>query len=302
MAIDILMSTYNGEKYLENQLLSLLMQRYKDWTLYIRDDGSTDNTVAIINKFVQLDSRIKLVEKGENLGYGKSFMQLLPYSTADYVAFCDQDDIWFEDKLLNTLKQAQQLDDNDSPLLICCQGHTYSDKYGVITNSTIPRYQAKDLRSFLFVNGGYEGCLFLCNRKLIDMAKDYGASYFSHDNILCLIAHTFGRVKFLMTPLILYRHHDNNTSGSKTVGIVRLIKFVDRQATVITKAAYNQQKAFFEFFYNDLTSEQIDIFNAYLAFPQLSKWARLKLIINNKFKLAQYPCVLLIKTLLRRPM
>lgn len=90
MAVDILMSTYNGEKYLENQLLSLLMQRYKDWTLYIRDDGSTDNTLSIIERFTQLDGRIKLVEAGENLKHGKSFFSLLKYATAEYIAFCDR--------------------------------------------------------------------------------------------------------------------------------------------------------------------------------------------------------------------
>lgn len=98
MPVDILMATYNGEKYLRNQLLSLQQQTYEDWTLWVRDDGSTDDTPFILRKFAESDSRIIIVEEdaGQRLGPGRNFLGLTKYSTADYVIFCDQDDIWFE--------------------------------------------------------------------------------------------------------------------------------------------------------------------------------------------------------------
>lgn len=98
--IDILLATYNGEKYLDSQITSIVNQTYKEWTLYIRDDVSFDNTQGVIKKWALLDSRIKLVDnRNESLGIGGNFLRLLRYSTADYICFCDQDDYWFENKL-----------------------------------------------------------------------------------------------------------------------------------------------------------------------------------------------------------
>lgn len=302
MAIDILMSTYNGEKYLENQLLSLLMQRYKDWRLYIRDDGSIDSTLSIINKFCALDQRIKLVERGINLGYGASFMKLMHYATAEYIAFCDQDDIWFEDKLLRCLEQASQLNDNQIPLLICCQGYTYSDQTGTITGKLTPQYQAKSLRNFLFLNGGYQGCLFLVNRAMINVAKTYNQVVHGHDNIICLIAHSFGKIHFLKMPLMLYRQHKFNLSGNVGIHFMPKLKtFFRSGAVVVTPVAYKQQKDFFDFFKDKISNQNKAIYELYLSFPYLTRLERIKLIIKNRFTLGQYKWALIIKTLLRRP-
>jgi len=104
--IDILMATYNGEKYIENQILSLQQQTHKNWILYIRDDGSTDSTLEILENFSKNDNRIKIIKDslGCNLGAGKNFLTLTKYSLSEYVIFCDQDDIWFERKLELLLK------------------------------------------------------------------------------------------------------------------------------------------------------------------------------------------------------
>lgn len=302
MAIDILMSTYNGEKYLENQLLSLLMQRYKDWTLYIRDDGSTDSTLAIIERFSQLDQRIRLVEQGDNLGYGASFMKLMQYSTADYIAFCDQDDIWFEDKLLRCLEQAEQLNDDITPLLVCCQGYTYADQTGTITGTLTPQYQAKALQNFLFLNGGYQGCLFLVNKAMVDIARTYTKPVHGHDNIMCLIAHSFGVVHFLKIPLMLYRQHRFNLSGNVGISFLNKLKnFFRSGAVVVTPVAYNQQKDFFNFFKDKISSQNKEIYERYFSFPSLSRLDRIMLVIKNGFTLGQYRWALIVKTLLRRP-
>jgi len=101
MTVDILMATYNGEKYIKNQLLSLQQQTFSDWNLLIRDDGSTDNTLDIIQEFKKHDSRIKIIETDgvKGRGPGRNFLELTKCSLSKYVIFCDQDDIWFEKKL-----------------------------------------------------------------------------------------------------------------------------------------------------------------------------------------------------------
>ena len=107
--IFILLSTYNGEKYLKEQLDSLFSQNYKDFKLIVRDDGSTDKTKEILNSY-----DIELLSSCENLGVKKSFETLLKYayenSDAEYFMFCDQDDVWNNDKIEKTLEEMKRLE------------------------------------------------------------------------------------------------------------------------------------------------------------------------------------------------
>ena len=110
--VAILMSTYNGEKYLKEQLDSLLNQTYKNIDIYIRDDESKDSTVEIIENYMKSVDNIKLI-KGKNLGFVKSFFELLKnVEEADYYAYCDQDDIWMEDKIQRVVEHLSKLDEN----------------------------------------------------------------------------------------------------------------------------------------------------------------------------------------------
>ena len=105
--VAILMSTYNGEKYLEEQVKSIISQDYTDWHLYIRDDGSTDNTVNLIKKIARDNEKITFLNenKPKNLGVTGSFMDLLANTKAQYYMFSDQDDYWLPDKIKVTLEE-----------------------------------------------------------------------------------------------------------------------------------------------------------------------------------------------------
>jgi glycosyltransferase involved in cell wall biosynthesis len=107
------MSTYNGERYLNQQLDSILAQSVSEWQLFIRDDGSTDSTLDLLQKYANNHpKKIHIITDGENLGACKSFERLLQlHGNADYIAFADQDDVWLPDKIelsLRTIKQAEQ--------------------------------------------------------------------------------------------------------------------------------------------------------------------------------------------------
>ncbi len=110
MRVNILMSTYNGEKYVAEQIDSILDQTYKDIHLYIRDDGSTDDTMEVLKGYVK-DPRVTVYE-GKNVGYGRSFLRLLSKaSDGDYWAFSDQDDVWMPDKIERAVKALADADD-----------------------------------------------------------------------------------------------------------------------------------------------------------------------------------------------
>ena len=100
--IDILLATYNGEKYIKEQIDSILNQSYTNFNLIISDDSSTDSTVEILKEYEKKDERIKLIVQKENLGYIKNFEYLLTQVNSKYYMFSDQDDFWVNDKVLKS--------------------------------------------------------------------------------------------------------------------------------------------------------------------------------------------------------
>ena len=109
--IDILMATYNGGKYVEEQLKSIISQSYENWNLVIRDDGSGDNTLKILNEYSKSDKRIHIIldNKG-NLGLVKNFEELMKRSTEEYIMFSDQDDVWVDNKINILLQKMLEIE------------------------------------------------------------------------------------------------------------------------------------------------------------------------------------------------
>ena len=112
--VAILMATYNGSKYLPHQIDSILKQHYTNWTLYVQDDLSTDNTPEILAAYAKRDARIKVVDNQEKLGAKRNFMTLMEKVEADYYMFSDQDDEWLPEKILVTMKKMME-EENEAP-------------------------------------------------------------------------------------------------------------------------------------------------------------------------------------------
>lgn len=122
-AVDILLATWNGERYLAEQIDSILAQSYSNWRLLIRDDGSSDGTRDIIGRYVSENpERLELIEGGApGLGACGNFAYLMAHATSDYVMFCDQDDVWLPHKAERLLEEMQRLEEQhgtDQPLLV----------------------------------------------------------------------------------------------------------------------------------------------------------------------------------------
>ncbi len=303
MSVDILMATYNGGRYLRNQLLSLQQQTYEDWTLFVRDDGSTDNTVSILHRFAEFDQRIKIIEdSSQQLGPGRNFMGLTKYSNADYICFCDQDDIWFEKKIELLLDFSKNNFQKDIPCLAYSDAYGYSDAEGIITANSVSRSHAQNLREFLFINGGYQGCSMIFNKRLCIMAARYRADYcFLHDDVVSLLAHCFGRVYFLPKKLMLWRQHESNVTGNLLDIRSYLKRALNRNLCVLSKKHYIEKESFYNAYKNDLDYDARRLFEAYLDFPKKSLLKRIILITQNGFSVGGNRLKLLIKTIIRRP-
>jgi glycosyltransferase involved in cell wall biosynthesis len=305
LSIDILMATFNGEKYLRNQLLSLQQQTFSDWVLWVRDDGSTDGTLQIIDEFTQLDSRVRKVDEGsgQHFGAGRNFLELVKYATLDYVIFCDQDDIWFEKKLEMLIGFAAEKFDKSLPCLVYCDAYGYSDSEGIIIIESISQLHAKKLEEFLFFNAGYQGCSILFNRELANVVKNYRAKYYYlHDDVVSLVAHVFGKVYFLPKCLMLYRQHAFNVTGNISSSFFdKLRRIVSVKTYVLSKRHYDEKRAFFEAYFEELDDRTKRLFIAYLDYPKKGVIGRIWLVLRHGFSIGGHRLPLIIKTLLRRP-
>ena len=303
--IDILLTTYNGSLYLKNQILSLQQQTEVNWKLIIRDDGSTDDTIDIINKFILEDKRITLIHDNlGNLGPGKSFLELTKYSDGDYVIFCDQDDIWLEKKIEFLYSEAKDKFKKNSPCLIYCDGYAYCNDSGVIKYNSISIKKANSLGNFIFHNGGYQGCSCFFNKELCLLLKEYDADcIYMHDDIVSLLAHVYGDVFYLNKPLMLYRQHSENVTGNMTQGFKSLLdNIINKKTPLISQKHYNEKKAFYEKNKTKLTKEQLDIFEIYLNFPNKNTLERLFIVLKYKFKDNGSMLMFIIKNIIRKPL
>ncbi len=219
MKIDILMATYNGEKYLKEQIDSILEQTNQDFRLLISDDMSTDNTRAILNDYVSTDNRVVVFLQNKNLGPVKNFEYLMKKVESSYFMFADQDDIWQKDKIEQSVRK---LEETNSDLV-------YTNLQVVNENLDVmyPSYwklkgfekKAKKFHHFesLYLNNYITGCTMLVKSKWIDkiLPLPQKSNYILHDYWTALVVSKFGKIDFIEKPLVKYRQHVNNRIGSK---------------------------------------------------------------------------------------
>jgi rhamnosyltransferase len=223
--IAILMPTYNGEKYVEQQIDSILRQSIGDWHLYIRDDGSADSTVKIVRNKYAGEKNITIIEDNlGNLGVRKSYELLLNSISSDYYMFCDQDDVWLRDKIkisLDEILKQERLDTEPRPLLVHTD-LTMTDENLKITADSYYTYWKERPSGSLNKNltrCTVTGCTVIINRKLRDLyLKSSGPGLSSsvlvlHDYWLSIISSLSGRQIFIDKALVLYRRHSSNSSA-----------------------------------------------------------------------------------------
>jgi glycosyltransferase involved in cell wall biosynthesis len=218
--IDILLATYNGEKYLEEQLNSILNQTYQDFKITIRDDGSTDHTVAIIEKYQQKHPKqiSFITDKKKNLGPAQNFMELFKYSKAEYIMLSDQDDVWLRDKIAITLSAMHEAEKNypNKPLLIHTDLQIVNHHLQEIAPSYFryKKFNSKNSATHqLIMQNIVTGCTIMINAKLRDKIKPNDC-VIMHDHYLAIIASLFGKIICLNKTTMLYRQHANNVVGA----------------------------------------------------------------------------------------
>ncbi|MGX7030431.1 glycosyltransferase family 2 protein [Vagococcus zengguangii] len=212
----VMMSTYNGEKYIQEQINSILQQNKVDITLLIRDDGSKDETISIINEF-QKEYVNVLFLQGENLGPANSFIKLLNDASDDfdYYAFSDQDDVWKSDKI----SRAISLLEKDIPSLYCSSVTIANDKLEPLYTTKITEFSATEL----MLRNNVQGCTMVMNGSMKKKINEYIPKYLEmHDSWILRVA-TFINAKIVFDEYsgIYYRQHENNVIGKKNWNYIK---------------------------------------------------------------------------------
>lgn len=219
----ILMATYNGGKYIREQLESLFSQTYRDWKLYVRDDGSSDETISILNEYASAYANVSVSRNKKSLGAMNNFLRLLDEVDADYYMFCDQDDVWLPTKVERTLEAMirSEKEHGDVPVTV------FSDLTVVDANLSVisPSYWrlvridvdllCRDTR-FLGVHFLATGCTMMINKRVKEVSAAVPECAIMHDSYLVLqTVYNGGVLVPVREQLMLYRQHGNNTMGAE---------------------------------------------------------------------------------------
>lgn len=221
--IDILMAVYNNGKYILEQLHSLIEQTYPHFRIIVRDDCSTDDSVSLIQHFSQKYPRkILLIQGKNNLGARGNFAALMDYAEADYIMFCDADDVWLPTKIEESLALMQKNEaiyGKRMPLLVHTDLIVVDKQLRTLNNSfwNLSKINPRTAHSLnrLLVQNVITGCTMLINRPLLQLAGLIPQEAIMHDWWIGLVASAFGRIDFLTKSLILYRQHGKNETGAK---------------------------------------------------------------------------------------
>lgn len=278
----ILMSTYNGEKYLKEQIDSILKQIDVNVSILVRDDGSKDNTQKILNEY-QEKGQLNWYA-GKNIGPAQSFFDLIENAPfCEYYALCDQDDVWLEDKMKIALDKLEKCN-NEIPSLYYGRPRLVDQDLNIIDNPNSSKDKMLTYGSSI-INSNAVGCTMVFNRCLVEkVIKGKRPNYVQmHDTWIhkvCLIYS--GNVLIDDDVHILYRQHKNNTIGISNSKIKRIkehlksfsSKECSRSKTI--KELYNH-------YYNDMNENDRKLSELVINYQKKFKY-KLKLCFNKQIK------------------
>ena len=293
--IDILVSTYNGEKYLEAQLESIIAQDINDWHILIRDDGSKDKSVSIIEKYTSRypDKITVITQPSGRLGMLGAYECLLNNSSSSYVAFCDQDDVWLPNKLRLLRECIQNLEDaseDGTPVLVHSDLHVVNNNLVELADSFWKYQKLNPLKmqtlERLLVQNCVTGCATMVNKALVDHALPIPKDAIMHDWWFALLAASDGKIKSLSEKMIKYRQHPKNNTGAKQWNmqyILRSLLTGCRQNKINLQNTRKQALAMLG--YDGIKDSSRSVVKRYVELFELNWFARrVELIRNGYFK------------------
>lgn len=277
--VQVLLSTYNGEKYLQEQIESILKQEDVEISLLIRDDGSCDKTIEIIENLKRKNSNISYYP-GDNLGPARSFMDLINKSgNFDYYAFSDQDDVWKPKKLISAINKLKQ---SNKPSLYMSSLEIVDENLNFIETKQVDGnfcFEGEMIKNFA------TGCTQVFNKTLMKIIKSYTPNYIiMHDSWITRVCYAIGgNVIIDNNSNILYRQHQGNVLGYQDEGFQKLkrqfkIAFLNK-----VRMRVNIAKELKNGYENLLSSNAREVIDNLISYPY-DKKAKKWLLENKNFR------------------
>lgn len=278
--VQVLMSTYNGEKYLKEQIDSILSQEDVEVNLLIRDDGSKDKTISMLENIAKENENVSYYI-GENVGPAKSFMNLIENSEdASYYAFSDQDDVWNSRKLISAINKME--DKQNKPTLYISALQIVDENLNEIEIKKVQgnfSFEGEMIKNFA------TGCTQVFNKQLRDILKQYIPKYIiMHDSWITRVCYAIGgNVIIDEQPYIKYRQHTNNVMGYKDKIIPKIKKQYEiafkNKVSMRANIAEELKKGYEQKLTNE-TKQVIDNLINYRSNIKAKRW----LLSNKKFR------------------
>lgn len=296
--IDILMSVFNGSNFIREQIDSIIGQTSDNWQLIIRDDGSTDNTLEIISEYQErYPGKIEALwdqqaDKNANLGACQGFARILEKSTAKYVMFSDQDDVWLPFKIEKTLEKMQELEaiyQESTPLMMHTDLMVVDQDLNVISDSfwKLQHWAPKNRHKLnrLLIQNATTGCTVMINQALRRLATPIPSRAIMHDYWLSLVSAAFGKIAYVNEPTILYRQHGANDTGAKKYNISFIFKNAVHNSFVKESLSKKQRQAavFYQRYQEFLSERQKELLEDFLALGSKGFWRDRRIVVKNRF-------------------
>ena len=271
--IDILMATYNGERFVGEQIESIQAQTYGNWRLLVSDDCSSDGTLDVVRRYAAEDERIRLVSEGVRYGGAKeNFFALMGRSEAPYAMFCDQDDVWLPEKVqksFDLMRVHEQENGFDKPILVFTDMKVVDEQLNVIDES-FERFSSIDPRRTKFQQVVAQslgaGCTMMVNERARHVAMRVNSydKVIMHDWWLCLVAASFGCIGYLDESTSLYRQHGLNEIGALEYSPVKRASHFDQMKKSVADTV-GQARLFRDSYGELISGEYLKSIDEFLA-------------------------------------
>lgn len=300
--VNIMMATYNGEKYLSEQLDSILSQSFQNFKIYISDDKSIDNTLEILLKYKKnYPDKIEIIDYEKKKGSAaKNFIYLFEnVDEADYYMFCDQDDVWDNDKIKKLLDKIHSMEINNlKNNVVYCDAKVVDSKLNIISESfyKYAKLSYKGKKSYMLVTNDVPGAAMLFDNDLKKIIHSIPGDCYVHDFWIMLCATFFGNVGKVEKSLYAYRQHDANVAGAgadlSIAGVIDMVKksnifsiynSVIENFNTHGRLQYSGAKNFYNIYNDKLSRDDKKLLEEYFKLYQ-KKTKVIKIFIILKYK------------------
>ena len=290
ITVGIVMAAYNSQNFIKEQLDSILHGEYQNVHIYVRDDGSTDNTVSIVKEYeANYPTKVTLVQNKQNGGLVKNFLTGVIEAEEDYIMFCDHDDVWLPKKVKITLKEMRKAEKEQKnlPVAVFTDAEIVDGQLHSLGASFYERshfnFNQMDL-SYMLMENKLLGCTIIINKALKDKITVLPEHARVHDWWVALIASAFGKIVFVNEKTMLYRQHSSNVIGNRSYGkyVTDAVKSLKKQKEKLILTE-EQAKDFYEIYKKDFSKKQRKIVFQFANIGRYSFIKRKRLVLQNQY-------------------